>query len=141
MQYAQYGCKKKNTIYRIADFYTLFYFKFIEGNNDQDPDYWMHNFMSRSVETWEGFSFELVCLRHLNQIKKGLGISGIATSTSSWRVGPVTDEAGLIVRKGAQIDLVISRVDKMVHLCEMKFSAKPYTLTNEYKEKMNEPSG
>ena len=138
MKYAQFGCKKKNTIYRISDFYTLFYFKFIENNNDKDPEFWMHNFMTRSVETWEGFTFELVCLKHLNQIKKGLGISGISTTASSWRTDPILDTDGKTIRKGAQIDLIITRIDKMIHLCEMKFSSKPYTITNEYKEKLNE---
>lgn len=138
MRYAQFGCKKKNTIYRISDFYTLFYFRFIEGNDDKDTEFWMHNFMTRSVETWEGFTFELVCLKHLNQIKKGLGISGIATTASSWRTGPVLDENGKVIRKGAQIDLIITRVDKMIHLCEMKFASKPYTISNDYKEKLSE---
>ncbi len=138
MQHAQFGCKKKNTIYRISDFYTLFYFKFIENNTSQDPEFWTHNFMTRSVEAWEGFTFELVCLKHLNAIKKSLGIAGIATTVSSWRSLPKTNENGETIHRGAQIDLVISRIDKMIHLCEIKFSSKPYTITNEYKEKLNE---
>ena len=138
VKFAQFGCKKKNTIYRISDFYTLFYFRFIENNDDKDPEFWMHNFMTRSVETWEGFTFEMVCLKHLNAIKKGLGISGIATTVSSWRVGPKKNENGQVEHKGAQIDLIISRIDKMVHLCEMKFASKPYVITNDYKEKLNE---
>lgn len=67
-----------------------------------------------------------------------MGISGIATTVSSWRIGPKKDENGQVEHKGAQIDLIISRVDKMVHLCEMKFSSKPYVITNDYKEKLNE---
>ena len=94
--------------------------------------------MTRNVETWEGFTFELVCLKHLNQIKKALGISGISTTASSWRTAPITDENGTVIRKGAQIDLIIARIDKMVHLCEMKFASKPYTITKEYKEKLSE---
>ena len=138
MKYAQFGCKKKNTIYRISDFYTLFYFRFIESNDEKDTEFWMHNFMTRNVETWEGFTFELVCLKHLGQIKKALGISGISTTASSWRTAPVTDEDGKVIRKGAQIDLIIARIDKMVHLCEMKFASKPYAITKEYKEKLSE---
>lgn len=41
-------------------------------------------------------------------------------------------------RKGAQIDLVIKRVDKMIHLCEMKFSERPYPLKKEYEERLKE---
>ena len=98
----------------------------------------MHNFMTRSVETWEGFTFEMVCLKHLNAIKKGLGISGIATTVSSWRMGPKKDENGNVKQRGAQIDLIITRIDKMMHLCEIKFASKPYVITNDYKEKLNE---
>lgn len=88
--------------------------------------------MDRSVEAWEGFSFEEICLRHLPHIKQGLGISGMATASSSWRfIPPKGDE-----RKGAQVDLVIKRVDKIVHLVEMKFSEGPYIISKEYEEKL-----
>lgn len=139
LQYAQFGCKNKYTIFRIADFYTLFYFKFIENNISKDTAFWTHNFTTHSVESWEGFTFELVCLKHLNQIKKGLGISGIATAASSWRTkAKQAENENDTTTKGAQIDLVISRVDRLIHLCEIKFSDKPYTITSAYKEKMNE---
>ena len=32
-----------------------------------------------------GRAFELLCLCHVGQIKRALGISGMATSVSSWR--------------------------------------------------------
>ena len=35
------GNKSKLTLYRLLDFYTLFYFKFIQGNRTMDEDYWM----------------------------------------------------------------------------------------------------
>ena len=137
LQYAQFGCKSKYTIYRIADFYTLFYFKFVENNITKDTAFWSHNFTTHSVESWEGFTFELVCLKHLDQIKKGLGISGIATAASSWRTKAKNAETeNDTTAKGAQIDLVLSRVDRIIHLCEIKFSEKPYAITSAYKEKM-----
>lgn len=55
-------------------------------------------------------------MTHLEQIKQKLGISGIATTTSSWR------ELGTDSEKGAQIDLVIDRADRIINLCEMKSS-------------------
>ena len=85
---------------------------------------------SHSVESWQGFSFETICLTHLEQIKQRLGISGIATTSSSWR------KRGDDANKGAQIDLVIDRSDRVINLCEMKFSKEPYKLTKDYEEKL-----
>lgn len=132
--YAQYGNKNKLTLYRLADFYTLFYLRYVNGNNSRDEQYWQHHFTDRSVESWEGFTFEEVCLHHLPQIKQGLGISGIATEASSWRFVPAQGDQ----RKGAQIDLVIKRADKIVHLIEMKFSERPFVITKEYEERLQQ---
>ena len=132
VSYQQFGNKTKQTLFRLCDFFTLFYLKYMRDNRSKDEQFWQHHFMDRSVAAWEGFSFEQLCLRHLPQIKQGLGISGIATESSAWRYTPLPDSN----EKGAQIDLVIKRVDKMVHLCEMKFSEHPYTITKEYEEKL-----
>lgn len=137
MAYAQFGNKTKLTLYRLADFYTLFYFRFVENNRARDEHYWQHHFTDRSVESWEGFTFEEVCLQHLPQIKQGLGISGMATEASSWRFTPKPGDT----RKGAQIDLVIKRADKVIHLVEMKFTDRPYTITKEYEQKLRERKG
>jgi len=59
-----------------------------------------------------------------------LGISGIATTTSSWR------KLGTDSEKGAQIDLVIDRADRIINLCEMKFSEQPYSISKDYEEKL-----
>lgn len=132
--YAQYGNKNKLTLYRLADFYTLFYLRYVNGNNSRDEQYWQHHFTDRSVESWEGFTFEEVCLHHLTQIKQGLGISGMATEASSWRFVPAQGDQ----RKGAQIDLVVKRADKIVHLIEMKFSERPFVITKEYEEHLQQ---
>ena len=132
ISYVQYGNKNKQTLYRLADFYTLFYFRYVENNHTRDEQYWQHHFMDRGVESWEGFTFEEVCLRHLPHIKQGLGISGMATESSAWRFVPAKDDE----RKGAQIDLVIKRADKIIHLVEMKFSERPFVITKDYEEKL-----
>jgi hypothetical protein len=85
---------------------------------------------THSVEAWEEFSFEMVCRIHLEQIKMKLGISGISTETSTWR------KIGEGPEKGAQIDLVIDRSDRVINLCEMKFSETPFTITKDYEEKL-----
>ena len=87
---------------------------------------------SHSVEAWEGFSFEMICMLHLEQIKKRLGINGIATETSSWRM------IGDTKHKGMQIDLIIDRADRIINLCEIKFSEEPYIITKDYEQKLRE---
>lgn len=133
LRYSQFGNKSKGAIYRLVDFYTLFYFRFIDGFNTQDENWWSHNYQSPSVESWQGLSFELLCLLHLTQIKQKLGISGIATAASSWRSVPTKQkEQADGKEKGAQIDLLIDRGDRVINLCEMKFSVKPYRISDVY---------
>ena len=128
--YARYKSFVRNTLYRLSDPYTLFYFKFLHNANTKDEHWWTNNMHSHSVESWQGFSFETICMTHLEQIKQKLGISGIATTTSSWR--KLGDEEN----KGAQIDLVIDRADRIINLCEMKFSEQPYSISKDYEEKL-----
>ena len=118
----------KNQIFRICDFYTLFYFKFLENNPSASPNYWQKMSTTSKIAAWQGFSFELLCLLHRYQIEKALGINGILTTISTWRSKDNT----------AQIDLVIERSDRVVNLCEMKFSTKQYTITNDYDLKLRQ---
>lgn len=131
VSYQQFGNINRQTLYRLSDFYTIFYLRYVRDNHTRDEQFWQHHFQDRSVQSWEGFSFEQLCIRHLTHIKHALGISGIATESSAWRYVPV--EGG-----GAQIDLVIKRVDKMTHLCEMKFSEVPYVITKDYAQRLTE---
>ncbi len=128
--YARYKSSVRNTLYRINDPCTLFYFKFLHNKNTKDEHWWTNNMHSHSVESWQGFSFETICMIHLEQIKRKLGISGISTTTSSWR------KLGNDEDKGTQIDLVIDRADRIINLCEMKFSEGPYTITKDYEYKL-----
>lgn len=129
-----YGHKTKDSIYQLIDFYTLFYYKFIENNATKDEQWWSHNFESRSIEVWQGISFELLCKLHGEQIKTALGISGMSSDLSVWKV--VANKEQSI--PGSQIDLVIDRADRMTHLCEIKFSKGPYRITKEYELKLRE---
>lgn len=131
LRYSQFGNKSRGAIYRLVDFYTLFYYRFIDSFNAQDEEWWSHNFQSPAVEAWQGLSFELISLLHLNQIKQKMGISGISTAASSWRYVPTKEEKEK-GEKGAQIDLLIERGDRTINLCEMKFSVKPYRITDSY---------
>ncbi|MBP5346991.1 MAG: ATP-binding protein [Bacteroidales bacterium] len=124
--YARYKSSVRNSIYRISDPYTLFYFKFLHNRNTKDEHWWTNNMASHSVEAWQGFSFESICMTHLAQIKHKLGISGMSTSTSTWQ------KLGNEAERGAQIDLIIERADRVIDLCEMKFANAPYVITKDY---------
>lgn len=122
--YSSFGSKKKNVIYRLTDFYTLFYLQFVANDRSQDEHWWEHNMNSPQVRAWQGFSFELLCMLHLPQIKQSLSIGGIATATSSWRSKNAEHHY--------QIDMVIDRADRIINLCEMKFSVNRYMIDRDY---------
>lgn len=131
---AQFGNKKNEAIYRLIDFYTLFYFKFIEKNLSLDSAWWTHHLGSSSISAWQGLTFEIICMEHHRQIKNALGISGMATSVSTWRCYPDAENN----LPGAQIDMIIDRADRMINLCEMKFSLNAYNISAEYERKLRD---
>ena len=130
LKYSQLGNKVKDAIYRLSDFYTLFYLKYVHANNSLDEQWWSKHYMTHSVEAWQGQTYELVCMLHTDAIKQTLGIAGIATDIASWRYVP-TKTSG---EKGAQIDMVISRADRVINLCEIKFAIGKYQLSKTYAE-------
>lgn len=138
MKFSYFGKKSRDSLYRLADFYTLFYFKYIEPNKEShDEHWWSHHHDSHSVESWQGLSFELLCLLHINEIKTSLGFAGVATEVSTW-FEKADKEKGI---HGSQIDLIIERADRIIHLCEMKFCQDGYHLTSEYVMKLRERMG
>lgn len=126
--------RESNMVYRLVDFYTLFYFKFISDKHKLDEQWWSHHLDDAGIRSWQGLCFELICMRHHRQIKKALGISGMATSVSTWRCSP--DEKENL--PGAQIDMIIERADRLIHLCEMKFSQKAYNISADYEKKLRD---
>ncbi|MBQ9059104.1 MAG: ATP-binding protein [Atopobiaceae bacterium] len=122
-KYHAFGKKTKGSLFQLVDNYTLFYFKFLENNTDEQR--WSHSSNSAAVNAWRGIAFERVCLEHISQIKRALGISGVHTELSSWQCAPQLDE-GI---HGSQIDLLIARKDNVINLCEMKFASGEYILS------------
>lgn len=125
-KYAETGNAKKGSVFQLIDNYTLFYFKFLRNYTGRDENRWEHLANSQVRVVWEGLAFERVCLQHSRQIKRALGISGVATNESAWRSSPCADGD-----RGAQIDLVIERGDHVTNLCEMKFSSEEYSITSD----------
>jgi uncharacterized protein len=120
--------KQKNTTYRLSDYYTCFYFKFLKDNKIQGKNAWLNWIDNPTHRAWQGFTFEQVCLDHVDFIKKALGISGIHSQNHSWRGG--------IEGKKAQIDLLIDRRDQVINLCECKFSLDSFTIDKSYSENL-----
>ena len=125
-----YGKKIKDKIYRLTDFYSLFYFKFIVPAKNPDSGYFMTLQASQSYKVWSGYAFENICLQHINQIKKALGIQGIYSENYAFYQHK-TDE-----KIGAQIDLIIDRKDGVINLCEMKFYDGLYPFSDKDAEKI-----
>lgn len=105
-----FGKKKKGIRYRLMDEYSIFYLRFIENKRIEESGMWKKFSQTQSYKIWTGFAFENICLKHVSQIKKSLGISGVYSETSIYR----TQDSD--VRTGTQIDLVIDRNDHSNHL-------------------------
>ena len=129
-KYSGYGKKTKEAIYQLVDNYTLFYFKFIRQNKNNDEHFWSASVDSATHRVWSGLAFERLCLAHTQQIKAGLGISGVLSNIYSWR--KETDENG----SGAQIDLLIDRNDQVINICEMKYSLSEFSIDAEYERNL-----
>ncbi len=129
------GNKRSGTIYRVCDFYTLFYLRFIENQHQLSPHHWSTMITGPAVAAWQGLTFELIGMTHVEQIKIALGIYGVNTQCSAWRSKSTGDEPK------AQIDLVIERADHITHLCEFKFAPDQYVITGEYAERLRERMG
>jgi hypothetical protein len=122
-----------NSIFRISDEYSMFYIKYIEKTKPDNTGVWMKMKGQASYKIWSGFSFETICMKHIEQIKAGLKISGINSSYGSWIEKNTPNSA--------QIDLLIDRDDNIINLCEMKFYNSEYALSkasaSEIEKKIN----
>ena len=111
-------------LYQLTDFYTQFYFQFLAKGKSYDDEQWIHLQGKPRHNTWLGLTFERLCFAHMPQIRKALGITGVATKTFAF------------LSEDAQVDMVIERGDRTVCVCEMKWSALPYRITKSENKKM-----
>jgi len=134
---AQFGKgKKKENTYILADEYSIFYLKWIAPITDIDldtdePTYWMKQQNTAAWKAWKGFAFERLCLKHIEKIKRALGILGVITRTSKW-----IHKTSNPREKGAEIDWVIDRDDNAINLFEAKYSTDSFNLTKEIAEEL-----
>ena len=129
VKYVPFGLGKREEHYKLVDPFCLFYLHFMNETRAGNEEFWQQNAASQSVASWRGYAFENVCFNHIGQIKKALGISGVAASASAW--SKREDD-----REGAQIDLLISRKDNVVNMCEIKYYGGDFTIKKDYYRKL-----
>ena len=122
-----YGKKKAEARYQLCDYYSLFYFRFLKDRSGKDQHFWKNAMEHPSRYAWAGLTFELLCMDHIAYIKQKLGISGVLTEESSWYCKG-NEDSGL---PGAQIGLILERRDRVINLCEIKYSINPYVIDRE----------
>jgi hypothetical protein len=127
-EYKAYGRKKRDSLYQLTDFFSIFDIRFRRLREEYTEEYWIKFSSTPAHYSWRGLAFEKLCLMHVSQIRKALGISGVLSSVFSWR-----GESG---GKRAQVDLVIDRGDNVINLCEIKFSSGPFRIDKSYHESL-----
>ena len=129
VEYYPFGMGKKESYYRLNDPFCWFYLRFVDSQESLSTDFWKENLESQSIVTWRGLAFENVCLLHVKQIKTALGVSGIRSEESSYIA------MGSDGKPSGQIDLIISRADNIVDICEAKFYSDSVLVDNAMERK------
>jgi len=124
--------QRRNTLYRLIDFYSLFYLKFIANAKKGKENDFSKIAQLNAYKVWCGYAFENICLLHINKIKKALGITGIYSKVSSWKFLGNSDY------DGAQVDLVIDRNDGIINLCEIKYYNAEFVVSKAQAKKIRE---
>ena len=122
--YCPVGRKNRGAIYQLIDDYTLFYYTFIRDRPRDDTGFWLNALDSPRIANWHGLAFERLCLQHLREIKRALGISGLQVTAHAWR------------GEHAQIDLLLNRSDKTIDICEIKYAGTPYEIDKAEHERL-----
>lgn len=130
--YLPFDKKKKDTLYRLTDEYSLFYLQFVEDKANEGSGTWQHLSQTQTYKSWSGYAYENCCLKHVPQLKKALGIAGVYSKASTFF------KQGTATEKGAQIDLLIDRNDQVINIFEIKFYKTEMTIDGEYAKVLRE---
>lgn len=126
IKYVPFGRSKKEAYYKLVDPFCLFYLSFCQSEVENE-NFFSQNISNYKLSIWSGFSFENVCFNHIDQIKFALGISGVNSSSSAYY--SKEDEM--------QIDMILSRKDNVINICEMKFYSDAFKLDKDNYLKIN----
>lgn len=126
--------KTRGEYFKVIDEFSLFYVQWLEPHKQATftDDYWIIKSKSSAYNTWAGYAFEALCRKHILQITRALKIKA-AGPIGAWRFMPKEDH-----QKGAQIDLIIDRVDDALTLVEIKYSDSPFIIDKQYAAVLNQ---
>lgn len=123
-KFPKYGGARVESVYRLIDFYSLFFIKFMTGKGTRYSS-WHSLQHTPAFYNWAGLSFELLVMRHKDQIIDCLRIANVS-SCYAWQ-GKSSDG------DGAQIDMVIEwNGERTDYLFEIKFSETPFLIDKSY---------
>lgn len=125
VKYVPFGYGKRDEHYKLVDPFCMFYLHFMNTQKKKNEKYWQQNVSANVLNIWRGFAFENVCFNHIEQIKHALGISGVISDNSAWSKRAEQTE-------GTQIDLLISRKDNVLNMCEIKFYSDEFKVDKDY---------
>lgn len=124
VEYTPYGGSSRDTRYKLVDLFSLFYLRFVETHPTENTTFWHDNQMSPMLNSWRGYAFEDVCYSHQKQIRKALDIGGVQAEVQPWSSKNSEEKA--------QIDMLIDRADRVINICEIKYSLATYTIDKDY---------
>ena len=124
--YRGYGKKKRDGIYQLIDNFTLFHFRFL-APPPTDEHFWSTTLASQTQSVWRGLAFERLCLQHLAQIRRALGVGSIHVEAYGWQF-----KGNETYPDGVQIDMILERADNVINICELKYSANPFAIDKSY---------
>ena len=125
--------KERHSYYKVIDEFCLFYLHWVRDyqGNVFPKDHWFIQSQRSAYHAWAGYAFEAVCSKHIHEIIRALGLT-MVNVISSWRTIPKNSD-----EKGAEIDLVIDRVDDGITLCEIKYTKTPFIIDKNYAQVLN----
>ncbi len=122
--------------YAINDEYLHFYFSFILPFSEEILSGNI-NFQKiashKNYEQWQGYAFERLCQKHSKLIADFLKFSAVKYRSGSWFRRSQGRNTGI------QIDLMYVRGDKVLTVCEIKYSKKllPSAIMSNFKRKID----
>lgn len=120
----QFNNKNRNNQFKVCDCFLYFYLK---------TDINKFNIVSNEFNKWCGFAFEIFLINQIDFLKNLLGIKNVETIEYSWN--SLLDK-NHVYEKHCQIDLIVERKDKIIHLIEAKFYDSVFVINNDYRENL-----
>jgi len=113
-------------MFRLADPFPLFATRFM-GAEKPIAD-WAAHAGAPDHRAWADDAFALVCLNHLNQIRRALSLDAILITQFPWQSREAVP--------GAHVDLVIERPDGITYLCDMRFASDALSVSKDYRAEL-----